>query len=197
MNAQPEAVPDWARPQERMASERQIIYIKDLLAQKDVSGIPEERLQSLKDRCDRAEVSFADAGKIIPYLKGLPRVESGAVRQPALPGAPQGYVEVAHGRYAVEFEGVLKFYRVNRPGEGTKWSGYTFLDVQASDDYYPIRDNDKKGQILRLIAADPKAAAEKYGQELGACGICGRTLTDETSRAIGIGPVCRGKSEWY
>jgi len=30
-----------------------------------------------------------------------------------------------------------------------------------------------------------------YGTELGECGVCGRTLTDEKSRAYGIGPVCR------
>jgi uncharacterized protein DUF6011 len=33
----------------------------------------------------------------------------------------------------------------------------------------------------------------RYGQELGECGHCGRTLTDEASRAAGIGPVCASK----
>lgn len=31
-----------------------------------------------------------------------------------------------------------------------------------------------------------------FGMELGRCGCCGRTLTDETSRARGIGPTCWG-----
>lgn len=35
------------------------------------------------------------------------------------------------------------------------------------------------------------AARERYGREIGRCGICNRTLTDEESRRIGIGPVCR------
>ena len=39
----------------------------------------------------------------------------------------------------------------------------------------------------------PEAAAAKYGQEIGQCGMCNRVLTDEVSRAAGIGPVCRSK----
>lgn len=46
----------------------------------------------------------------------------------------------------------------------------------------------------KIIAADPKAAMLRYGRELGECGHCGRTLTNDESRARGIGPVCaRGK----
>jgi hypothetical protein len=30
----------------------------------------------------------------------------------------------------------------------------------------------------------------RYGMLIGKCGVCGRTLTDEESRANGIGPVC-------
>jgi len=38
-----------------------------------------------------------------------------------------------------------------------------------------------------------RAAVVRYGKEIGECGICGRTLTDEESRAAGIGPVCAGR----
>ena len=44
--------------------------------------------------------------------------------------------------------------------------------------------------VLDGIAADADALA-RFGQELGICGNCGRDLTDEESRALGIGPVCR------
>ena len=30
----------------------------------------------------------------------------------------------------------------------------------------------------------------------GSCGHCGRTLTNEESRARGIGPICAGKMGW-
>ena len=35
--------------------------------------------------------------------------------------------------------------------------------------------------------------AKKFGAVYGVCAMCGRTLTDETSIANGIGPICAGK----
>jgi hypothetical protein len=37
------------------------------------------------------------------------------------------------------------------------------------------------------------AAAMRYGKELGRCGVCDMPLTNEESRELGIGPVCRAK----
>lgn len=45
---------------------------------------------------------------------------------------------------------------------------------------------------LQLIAEDPKAAAVKYGRDLGQCACCGRQLTDPVSIENGIGPICAG-----
>lgn len=106
---------------------------------------------------------------------------------PAAPVAPAA--EVADGRYAVEFGGALKFYKV----KNGRQAGMVFLDVQASDEWHSIRNYTTKVQILALIAQDAKAAMIRYGQEIGECGHCGRTLTDEASRAAGIGPICSGK----
>ncbi len=47
--------------------------------------------------------------------------------------------------------------------------------------------------ILAGILVDPRAATVLYGRELGVCGVCSRTLTDESSRAAGIGPVCASR----
>jgi len=99
---------------------------------------------------------------------------------------------VVEGRYAITdpTDHVLKFYRVDKPQEG-KWMGFTFLKVMASDTLWPIKDPATKKMLLDVIARDPHAAMAKYGQALGECGYCGRTLTDAESRMIGIGPVCR------
>lgn len=94
--------------------------------------------------------------------------------------------EVADGRYAVEEAGELKFFKVKN---GRK-PGFVFLDIQASDDLHSIRDRSRIARILALIAANPDEASLRYGRELGICGDCGRTLTTETSRARGRGPVC-------
>lgn len=39
----------------------------------------------------------------------------------------------------------------------------------------------------------PRDCQVLYGQEIGSCGRCGRELTDETSRARGLGPECAGR----
>jgi hypothetical protein len=105
----------------------------------------------------------------------------------AAPPAPA--VEVADGRYAVEHEGTLKFYRVKNGHR----AGFVFLDVQASDDWYGIRNLTSIREILALIAIDPNAAQVRYGQKIGRCYRCNRTLTDQVSRDLGIGPDCRTK----
>jgi hypothetical protein len=110
-------------------------------------------------------------------------------RQAEAPAA----TEVPDGRYAVEEDGTLKFFHVRNGKPNTRWAGFVFVDIQASDDTYPLKDRARKARVLASIAADLETASRRYGQELGVCGRCGRTLTDEESRAYGIGPICREK----
>ena len=115
------------------------------------------------------------------------RIEASAAKPRYRPAMPDQKVE--DGRYAVEEDGVLKFFRLKN---GRK-AGYVFLDIQASDEWHAIRNVTRIRSIVALIARDAHGAMIRYGHELGVCGRCGRTLTDEASRAAGIGPVCAGK----
>lgn len=81
----------------------------------------------------------------------------------------------------------VKFYRVKAKGR------YVFIDAQASDEYHSVRSPQSLKLVLRAILVDPRKASERYADELGRCYRCGRTLTDETSRSIGMGPECRSK----
>lgn len=99
------------------------------------------------------------------------------------------------GRYALpNANGELEFFKVDAPTDG-KWVGWVFVKQQAGDNYYPVKGN-RRGWVIDAIKADPKAAMLLYGRELGVCGHCGRTLTDEQSRANGIGPVCAKGMGW-
>lgn len=49
-------------------------------------------------------------------------------------------------------------------------------------------DADKAG--LLIVAADPVAAAVRYGRDIGNCSCCDRVLNDPVSVARGIGPIC-------
>jgi hypothetical protein len=46
-------------------------------------------------------------------------------------------------------------------------------------------------QVVAAIAASPEAAARCFADLCLRCWSCGRALTDETSKTVGIGPECR------
>lgn len=121
-------------------------------------------------------------------------MEKDAAPAEAKQDAPK--VNVPDGRYAIEREGKVMFYKVENGKADSRWAGYTFLKVQASDDLYPVKDKDARKEILAAIAQDPRAASIAYGKEIGACGVCNRTLTDPDSIAAGIGPVCQENNGW-
>lgn len=115
------------------------------------------------------------------------------------PVAPQPEVkptaQVPDGRYAIrdrDDETHVRFFRVNTPTQG-RWAGSTFVAAQASDELHNIRNSTQREAILAQIAEDIEGALRLYGTEIGRCGHCNRTLTDDDSRAFGIGPICRGK----
>lgn len=47
--------------------------------------------------------------------------------------------------------------------------------------------------LIRAIAESPLEAAKQYGQKTKQCSCCGRELTNEESKALGIGPICAEK----
>lgn len=47
--------------------------------------------------------------------------------------------------------------------------------------------------VQRTLAHGVLTALAAYGRHLGRCGVCSRHLTDEASRAAGIGPVCASR----
>jgi hypothetical protein len=116
-------------------------------------------------------------------LGDQPRIPSPRIERPA---------DVPAGRYAIERIGQIEFYRVDRPDEG-RWRGYTFVTRQAGDNEFAVRNRQSREDVLTVIGRDPRAAMLRYGQEIGACGHCGRTLTNPESRAAGIGPICSRK----
>jgi Family of unknown function (DUF6011) len=146
-------------------------------------------------RCTRCN-GFVNIGDNVEWTRGVRGVyHTVCPAQPVQPVRPQPMnnqplPDVPAGRYAIEVDGVLKFYHVDKPTEG-RWVGYTFVSVRASDTKYPVRGMDQKRAVLNaIIAAGVQEATERFGRELGICGICGRSLTDDESRARGIGPIC-------
>lgn len=152
-------------------------YLADLIAR---SG--DEMFASL----DLDTISRADASRLIGQLRALPAGAAPAARSAASTARP--LPQVPAGRYAVEADGALGFYRVTADAAGRVRGLY----AQASDALWPITKYDHRMRVLSAIeAAGPRECAERYGREIGKCGCCGRTLTDEASREAGLGPDCQ------
>lgn len=126
-----------------------------------------------------------------------PKPAPAPVEGPDLSTLPSGDLYVA----VENAEGHLTFMLIARPSEG-KWAGWSFVRQYLGGQGVAGKIGSQKpgaayhGQWASLIAKvldDPKAAAQRFASELGRCYVCGRDLTDDESRALGIGPVCRGK----
>lgn len=199
MTPQRSTVPAQFQSEPLAATARQVTFLQSLMEQKELTASPGfvDATQSMdaeevEQYVTRLVASFTrlsrrKASETIETLLALPN----KVQEPRKTDPKPYKTELQSGRYAVEHDGTLKFYKLDRPTSG-RWTGYTFLKVQASDDLHRIRGKMAE-EVIALIEADPIAAMKRYGQELGHCGRCGRTLTDETSRELGIGPVCRGE----
>lgn len=177
-------------------TDRQATYIRRL---------SEERNLNLSD-AELQRMTKADASQAITNLLRIPKAapkptEYDMSQYPSPPNPPlfQDGLDLSNlqsGRYAARVNGVVKFFRISTVSEGP-WAGWAFVRLQAGDDVYK-QGSQQPGRLYRgrsidyleVILQDPAAALLLYGKELGVCGVCGRTLTDEDSRARGIGPVC-------
>jgi len=156
------------------ATDKAIKYLADLWLERSDKATREQVVAWAKT-VDRRVVSDK-----IDWLKTQPKLTT-----ETLPG-------VAAGRYAVTGDnGQTVFLKVDRPTEGQ-----TFVRLQAGDEYRNVGNAARTTLLNKILAAGPKDAMLRYGRELGSCGHCGRTLTNEESREAGIGPVCRGKMGW-
>lgn len=108
---------------------------------------------------------------------------------------PDG-TRVLAGSYGVDTSGDDRFTNDTsffklwiKDGYGKGWG----VQLYVSDDTQRVRlAVPTQLDAIRRIAADPMAAAALFGHEYKRCGVCGRGLTNDDSRARGIGPVCAG-----
>jgi len=104
----------------------------------------------------------------------------------------QGGSPRVEGRFAIVVDGVTKFLRIKKVTSG-RWAGRVFVDSMGSDTGYPVKAPATLTTYLSAVLVDPQAAAKRYADELGECSDCGRPLTNDESRARGIGPECWAK----
>lgn len=176
--------------------------IRKLINEKDISGLSLEQRQWLANDFNIDQLSKFRASDIIQALLALPKLPT-VPAELASPSLPAGTNPVTGepaktpdaGYYFVVDPTTTKesFFRVQKGKADTKWEGYTFLAIQASDDFYAVKDPIRRQIIFDCILENPVQSMNEYGLRLGRCGMCNRTLTDRDSRLRGLGPICAAK----
>jgi hypothetical protein len=156
-------------------------------------------------------LTAAGASKLIDWLGAQPWAGSTSKVEEANVAAAKASVAadrtagtidadtVPAGRYAVATEAgavnELAFYKVDRPTTG-RWAGYVFVKLLVSDDEQRLSKAASAAVLAKIAAVGAEAASAAYGLEIGECGVCSRTLTNDESRERGIGPKCAAKMGW-
>lgn len=132
--------------------------------------------------------TFPDGVQMMPKGKSGERTPKG----PALPDVPSGHYAVP----SLTGNNDLDFFRVDRPEEG-QWAGRTFVKrVIGGRPYSSVRGKTAREALEAILEFGIDEAGILYGSTLGQCSECNRHLTDELSRALGIGPECRTKPKY-
>lgn len=145
---------------------------------------------------DGTRIEVGKASQMIDYLTAhgyLPAwAKPGAQAQTRTP-----FPKVPAGHYAVTSatgNNDLDFYRVDVPEDG-KWAGCSFVKrIIGGHPDTPVRGAEAKAALQRILDEGVDAAGLRYGQEVGRCRKCNRHLTDDESRAAGIGPDCAARA---
>jgi hypothetical protein len=114
---------------------------------------------------------------------------------PAPEKAPAPEFPVPVGYYAIPSRKPgqdLDFFCI-KAGKG-KWEGRTFVnEVIGGRVVFGVRlsRDEQAAAVEGILAVGIEATRKRYADEIGNCWNCNKLLTDNESRALGIGPVCR------
>lgn len=169
----------------------------------------------LSDDRDIATISYDDGKPILEALINARRLQathkpfgmpSGVLLDPGFKVSKRKtrtptrlkYPYVPSGYYAVPDWTKNQTYKFLRVKEGKgDWEGRIFVDeVIGGHPDAPIRGRLAVKALNAILAFGVEEAGIAYGTELHHCSECNRHLTDDMSRALGVGPECRTKPEY-
>lgn len=179
-------------------TQAQIQYLMDLVNQL-AEYITEEKIEQMREgyRQMYRERTLTKSS-ISEEIKGMyPLIQLAKERAAKGQEVPEQRKETASelagqvpaGRYAITGnEGQTIFVHVVKFD-----SGAFIVNQQVSDDETRMPKVIARSTLQEILDAGIEESSARYGRELGICGVCGRTLTNENSRQLGIGPVCRAR----
>jgi hypothetical protein len=166
-------------------SPKQRTFIANLASEREV---PAQHTAAVAAAAE-GTLAHKDASPLIEALLALPKTSTTATTGTSLPDVPAGH----YATPSRTGNNDLDFWRVDRPTDG-RWAGKTFVKrVIGGHEDQRVSFGETRQALEAILAAGLEEASRAYGQAIGRCGRCNRHLTDETSRAYGIGPDCRSK----
>lgn len=199
---------------QEMITDRQQSYLLSLLSKKDLSDIPDVTLRQITARVTNREVTKSLASQWIARMQSRPNKAHAANDRRGSDSTEPWFIydygndvfaliskdgdkeRVPRGSYALETPGTeftndITFFSVWISEDGARWS----VKLWASDELIKLA-RATQYRVLAAISDNPAEAAELYGKQVGKCGICHRKLTNDISRARGIGPICAQRYGW-
>lgn len=176
---------------------RQHDYIKSLISRITSEPVQVALKADLNTLHSNGLLSVHEASRQIDRIKAVISAQAIVAAQPVVeaPVAPVQpsqfrlpYPQVAASRYAVEVDGVLRFYNVTKSDDGNR----TFVKRYMSDTLVRVTSGEAV-RALRIIEGNPTEARMAFARETTRCFTCGRMLTDPESMDRGQGPDCAAK----
>ena len=170
------------------ASEPMLRYLRGLRDGKDLSPLTQEQIDWLM------EADFDTFPSLLPK-KRMSQVIEQLKDLKWLPKNRSEKSDLPDGRYGIKnvpgHKNTVSFFRLRTPKDGD-WAGYQFIDqIVGHGKRFPVKEADTRKKIRDLIMEQGVVEClQLFGKEFEHCGRCGRELTDDTSRARGIGPDC-------
>ena len=180
------------------ASEAQISYIRSLVERRVLSPNLEASFKAM----NLSAINMAEASFLITTLKAQPFKPVAALpADPARSELAKALSVLPKAKYALLFEDLGNgLTHVNSNG-----NDMLFVEVREfKGTLYMRRLHGSVGDFTRTrmttadtiaiantIAKNPLEAAQRFGRLHTCCAVCAAELTDETSRNLSLGPVCR------
>lgn len=167
------------------ASDKQKNFINNLLNER-VHTYTEAEVIEAKD-------DWRKTRKMIDFLIAAPRQSRQAPVQVEIPESASvrdrlDFSTIPDGNYALHGEGdEIKFYRVSTNGQ---WKN---VQVRASDNLFPTHGRQGIAILHKIVEFGLAESQMLFATKLERCWMCGRSLTNEVSRARGTGDECASK----
>lgn len=180
------------------ATPAQVKFIKDLIDEKNAGHT--SRAALILGKIAAGKLDKQEASKVIDELKALaPFATSAAGYALGKSEIQQLLGEVPKAKYAIPMDEIDLGLQETVNGE------YIFVEIREyMNNVYIRRLHGAPGSFnrTRLSSGDikvivnhikkaPLEYTQKFGELYSCCGKCGAELTDDTSRALKLGPTCR------